>query len=327
MKALPPVFAQGMPNMAPRTTSGWPSRSSSTSRFHSGGLVLAVAMTFRCSGRRPSWPAWPLRVRGQYPWPPPDPPDPAWHAVSRAAKSAEPPTVTRSVRRRVRMSASGTRAPMPGILLVTRARPERFDVSGPRHDGDALLPGQREHVHRAPRPRRVPAMEDDDRPAAGSLDRVLATGADHPRGRRRQQRLRRLPVRAREVRGAGVPGGVLLARVVVRRVQQGVDGAVPHQVRRLDEAALPRLVLLDQLDPWPGDPQAVRGRLLQGEPGVLAAAVAVVLPQQVPRAVGVDEGRGVDRAALVGRAHERRRPDGLEGPGRARRARHADALD
>ena len=102
---------------------------------------------------------------------------------------------------------------------------------------------------------------------------------------------------------------------------------MPPQERPLDQATLPRLGLLEQPGRLAGQRQPVRRQPLGPQPGVGADRVAVVLPQQVQRAVGVPERTGVDRAADVGLADQRagptRRRTGRPAPRRPPRRRTA----
>ncbi len=120
-----------------------------------------------------------------------------------------------------------------------------------------------------------------------------------------QDRVRLLGERAGRGVRPGHPDGVVGGVVGVGGVEQPEGPVHLHHVRRLDQTALPGLVLRDQPSGLPDQSRAGRVELLDRDPGVDADPVAVVLPVQVPLSVRRQVGVGVDRAAVLGLADQR----------------------
>src|SRR5262249_28519268 len=156
---------------------------------------------------------------------------------------------------------------------------------------------------------------EDDPVVRADGDDVLPAGARDAAGLGGQQRPFRLGVGAGGGGGGGVAGEVGAGAVGPGRGHQDGGAGVVHGGGCLAPALLLGAVLLEQPDGFALERQAVGGDALQVEPGVGADGVAVVLVQQVRRAVDVGEGGRVDGAALVRGADQRPVADRFERSG------------
>src|SRR5215210_7404450 len=114
-----------------------------------------------------------------------------------------------------------------------------------------------------------------------------------------------LPARPERPPAPRVADRVEVAGEVAPGVEEVIPPVFPPHRRRLDDLCLPHLVVLDQPCSAPDQPRPVRCEPLHPDVRVLAAAVAVVLPEEVELAVLVAERTRVDRAAVLLLADER----------------------
>src|SRR3954465_14127750 len=95
---------------------------------------------------------------------------------------------------------------------------------------------------------------------------------------------------------------------------------------RFDQVAFPGLIFFDEPDRLALQCQPICRDLLEIQPGIQAATIAVVLPQHILRSIFVFERAGVDRSTLVGLADKGFFLVRLEWPFRLGARRYTNAL-